>query len=107
MLSEKERQVLRNFKERLLDSGVTVEAVVAFGSRVRGDATEESDLDVFVQVRELTPWDRRCVSACAWEAGFPTRIVVAPVVMLRAQVEISPERHSSLMECVRRDGVPI
>ncbi|MDP4812355.1 MAG: nucleotidyltransferase domain-containing protein, partial [Saprospiraceae bacterium] len=47
-----------------------------FGSRARGDAELDSDMDVIVIVDDLAEKDEDYISECAWEAGFESGIVV-------------------------------
>jgi len=51
-----------------------------FGSRVRGEATPESDLDVYLVVTELTPAQRRWIDEIAWEVGFDKDRVISTLV---------------------------
>ncbi|MBV5339040.1 MAG: nucleotidyltransferase domain-containing protein [Deltaproteobacteria bacterium] len=60
--------------------------VRVFGSRARGDATADSDLDVFVVVEDATRDIEKYVSDCAWEAGFEQDVVVVPVVLSQNKI---------------------
>ena len=100
-----ERTILTRFRE-LLMKRLQLHKLVLFGSRARGDADPDSDLDVLVVVqggidREV----RDYVSDCAWEAGFEHGVVVVPVVFSREEWEEGPERHSLLAQAVETEGV--
>ena len=101
-----EKQVLEKFKE-LLHWKVKLHALVLFGSRARGDADPESDMDVLVVVDELNRdvWDY--VIESAWEAGFEQGIVVVPVVHSRDEWENGPERYSLLAQAIRAEGIAV
>ncbi|MBU0616808.1 MAG: nucleotidyltransferase domain-containing protein, partial [Planctomycetes bacterium] len=84
-MDDKEHDVLTRFKG-LLQSRVRLHQVILFGSRARGDAEPDSDMDVLVILDEpRTPEVRSYVSDCAWEAGFEAGIVVASVVFSREE----------------------
>jgi predicted nucleotidyltransferase len=51
MLSETDRQIVREFQRRLA-AIVPVLDLRVFGSRARGDAAPDSDLDVFIELEE-------------------------------------------------------
>ena len=82
-----------------------VHRIELFGSRARGDAEPDSDMDVLVIVDDLTEKDEDYISECAWEAGFESGVVVVPVVFSRLEWENGPERYSLLAEAVKSDGV--
>lgn len=100
-----EKTILDRFRA-LLAKRVNVYKLILFGSRARGDAEANSDMDVLV-VLDGTPTDKDFdyVSECAWEAGFEHGIVVVPVVYARHEWESSPERYSLLALAVEREGV--
>ena len=55
--------IVRSFREALSELyGATLDRVVLFGSRARGDANEDSDYDVAVFLRDMpdrrTEWER-------------------------------------------------
>ena len=98
-----EKQILETFAY-LVRKKVSLRSVVLFGSRARGDAEPDSDMDVLVIVDDLTERDEDYISDCAWEAGFESGIVLVPVVFSRVEWENGPERYSLLAEAVKSDG---
>lgn len=81
--------------------------VTLFGSRARGDATEESDLDLFVALKQEDP--RKEIEKLAFDiacdltldSGVLVSVLVADPTFLR--------RHAgfAFLEAVREDGVPL
>ena len=94
--------------KHLLQQRVKLHQVILFGSRARGDADSESDMDILVVLDEpRTPEKRDIVSECAWQVGFDAGIVVASVVFSREEWEDGPEFYSPFAETVRAEGVPL
>jgi predicted nucleotidyltransferase len=102
-----EKAILEQFKA-LLRERLQVYKVILFGSRARGDADPQSDLDVVVVLEDgIDASAREYVSDCAWEAGFVHGIVVVPVVFTRSEWEYGPERESLFVRAVETEGVPV
>lgn len=101
---EKELKIVEKFKQ-LVSQRVKVHEVRVFGSRARGDATEDSDLDVLVVVDQLDHATEKHISDCAWEAGFPADIVIMPVAITLDTLKNSPLRESVFIRSVYREGV--
>ena len=77
----------------------------AFGSRARGSAHPDSDLDLLVVVPEVTRQLREWVHATAWEIGFEEGRVLAPVMLSGEDFERGPMSASTLVANIRREGV--
>lgn len=106
MISPADRRVALEFKRRL-DEITTVLDVRIFGSRARGDAAPDSDLDVFIEVESLTPELRRRIDEIAWEVGFELDYVISPIVVTREQLQHGPMGASPLILNIEREGVPL
>jgi hypothetical protein len=98
---------LRLLRQRLCRS-VAVDRLIAFGSRARGQAEPDSDLDVLVVLPAAPSYAiRQIVSECAWEVGLDRGLVIAPVVVSREEWDHGPEQNSLMAQAVRREGVPV
>ena len=105
-MKENDLRVAEKFKEHLSEK-VKISEVRIFGSRGRGDATAESDLDVLVILEHLDRSTERYISECAWEIGFQEDIVIVPFAVTRDAVENSPLKESVFMKTALREGVAI
>lgn len=105
-MQEKDLRVLENFKS-LVEQKAKVLEIRVFGSRARGDATPESDLDVLVVVDYLDHSIERYISDCAWEAGFPEDVIVMPILISMDTLKNSPMRESVFIKNVFREGITV
>lgn len=79
-----------------------------FGSRARGDADPDSDMDVLVVVDgTVTEELEEHVRYVAWEVGLERGVLIAPVVFSRDEWENGIERYSLLALAVECEGVPV
>jgi uncharacterized protein len=106
-MNDMERQVLDRFKSSLRER-LDLFEIILFGSRARGDADAFSAMDVVVILDgEADDRSRDVVSDCAWEAGFESGIVVAPIVFSRTEWETNASRYSLLGKAVAQEGLAV
>ena len=104
MMSAEDRELLEAFARRVR-LVVPSAAIWAFGSRARGSAHPDSDLDLCVVVPEATRSLRESVHYSAWEIGFEHGRLLAPVILTAEDFERGPMSASTLVANIRRDGV--
>ncbi len=104
MLTAADRRIVREFQRRLVKITPVLDLRV-FGSRVRGDAVPDSDLDVFIELEACTPELRQRISEIAWEVGFQMDRIISTVVTTRAELEHGAMGANPLILNVEREGV--
>lgn len=107
-LSDTERHVLDDLRRRLarelprLDCRITL-----FGSRARGDAEPDSDMDILLEVAvdRLAFPDKRRLRRVATDVSIASGIVVSLLVVDR---QVMTERGDfSLFENIRDEGIAV
>ena len=99
----KDRGVALELKNRLAGFVQLVDFSV-FGSRARGDAMEDSDMDVFIEVENLDKDLKERVQDAAWEVGFENFMVISPLIFTRDELENSPLRSSPIVRVIKEEG---
>jgi len=104
MLAKEDFTIAKAFKDRLMSSFAVVDFRV-YGSRSKGDATPESDLDIFIVVESITSEQRRRISEIAWEVGFEMDRVISTFVASRDQLRIGPLAANPILQNIDSEGI--
>jgi predicted nucleotidyltransferase len=106
-MTSQEADILHQLKAKL-QKRLPLSRLVLFGSRARGDADPDSDMDVLVVLEGAADAEAEdYVRLCAWEAGIEQGIVVVPVTVSRAEWQDGPLSSSLLALAVEKEGVAI
>jgi predicted nucleotidyltransferase len=105
-MKKSDLKIVEKFKD-LVSQKVKVHELRVFGSRARGDAVAESDLDVLIVVNHLDHSIERYISDCAWESGFPDDIVVMPVAISIDAIKNRPIRESVFIRKIYHEGIAV
>jgi predicted nucleotidyltransferase len=106
MLTREDREIVTELKFRLAQLLPILDMRV-FGSRARGKATPDSDLDVFIKVESCSSEVRREIDEIAWEVGFEKDCIISMVVATSAQLENGPLGASPLMLNIEQEGIAV
>ena len=78
-----------------------------FGSRARGNADRESDMDVFIEVPTLTPHLRRSISEIAWEIGLENDLLIFTLVATPGDIRNGLLGANPILRAIEKEGVAI
>jgi len=103
-MTSKDTEIARELKNRLLGVTTLLDFRL-FGSRARGDAEEDSDMDIFIEVPDLEKSLKEKISDLAWDVGLEHFIVITPLIFTRHELENTPLRSSSIVKMIKQEGV--
>jgi predicted nucleotidyltransferase len=87
--------------------GPRVSALKLFGSRARGDATEESDTDVLVAVDTLTSAEGREIAHFCGDLLTKYDVVISPFALSTERFEELRRRERRIVQEIEQDGVSL
>lgn len=107
-MTENDKQIISEFKARITGAAFDrVRKIIVFGSRVRGDASEDSDLDLMVLVDEMRPGLEQGLQDAAysvmWDHDF--KPIISLKVFTEARYKDALERGYSFYKNVEREGI--
>ncbi len=107
-MTERDRLIVSEFKSKLSgDTLARLRRVIVYGSRVRDNAPEDSDLDLMVLVDEVVPgleesFDEAAYSVM-WEHDF--KPIISLKVFTEARYRNALARGYSFYRNVEREGI--
>jgi predicted nucleotidyltransferase len=84
-----------------------VEEIVIFGSKARGDAKPDSDLDVLLVIREGPRRFKDAVREPGYLLSIGTDVVPSMIVLTREEWSLLQKREAPFWQTVTRDGVVV
>jgi predicted nucleotidyltransferase len=78
-----------------------------FGSHARGEATEDSDVDILVVIDDLDSADTRQIDAIVGDILTRTDVILSPLVMRTARFDELRARERRLAADIEREGIPL
>lgn len=107
-LTSSDRHALDLFQERLQQAfpGQIV-GLRLFGSKARGDATADSDVDVLVVLTETDWRTNRAIIHLAARVWTETGVNISPKTYTQTQVADMRRRRNVFLQSVEQDALPV
>jgi uncharacterized protein len=81
--------------------------LVLFGSHARGEATEDSDVDLLLVLDDLTAADASAVDEWVGDLLTRTDVLLSPLVLSRTRFDELGARERRLAFDIERDGIHV
>ncbi len=107
--SKKEKEILAALKKQLQQRfGSAVKEVRVFGSRIRGEHTPESDLDVMILLSIPVEWQtRKKIRYLLAEINLEYDVLLSARIFSVAEWQSPLFRITPLFKSIEREGIPI
>lgn len=109
-MTERDKEIISEFKRRLAREILgDIKKLIVFGSRARGAATEESDLDMIVLVTDKTPETEKKLEDVAysvmWDYDF--KPIISLKVFTESQFNNAIAKGFSFYKHIEKEGVSV
>lgn len=81
--------------------------MLAFGSRARGDASPDSDLDLFIEVSNLDEHIREQIQLAAWEISLENGVMISTFIASSHALTYSLLSANPLLKAIEADGIAV
>lgn len=109
-INGRDKEIVLEFKRRFTDDIQTlVTKLIVFGSRARGDATEDSDIDIVVLVTTKTPDIERKMEDIAYKVmwHYDFKPMISLKVIAESQFNDASARGFSFYKHIQEEGVSV
>lgn len=109
-MREKDRNIVLDLKKRLPEVLLNhVKKMIIYGSRARGEGTDDSDIDLLVLVDDKTPDIEKALDDIAysvmWDYDF--KPIISLKVFAEPRFRIAVEKGLSFYRHVEKEGISI
>lgn len=87
--------------------GSRLRQVTLFGSQARGEATEDSDVDLLVVLDTVTVVDGRALDAIVGDIFTRLDVLLSPLLLSAAQFDHLRARERRIVAEIDREGIPV
>lgn len=105
-MTPKDYRIAKELKNKLSKAVKLIEFRV-FGSRARGTANSDSDMDVFIEVPTLNKTLKKKIRHIVWEVSFKNLVLISSSIFSKHELENTPLRSSPLVQNIMQEGIVI
>jgi predicted nucleotidyltransferase len=87
--------------------GPRLARLVLFGSHARGEATEDSDVDILVLMESVTSADARAIDEVVADILTRSDVLLSPLLLTATRFDELRARERRLAREIDREGVPV
>jgi len=78
-----------------------------FGSKARGDASPDSDIDIMMELEEYTPAIESSIDDIVYEINLAYDCFISAVIFSRKELEEGPMTESPFYKAIEREGIRV
>ena len=106
LLKKNETTAIRSLKEELSTRFKLIDLRL-FGSKVRGEDTPESDIDIMIQLAESNPGIESQIYDIIFEINLKNDSFISAIIFSKNEIDEGPLAESPIYKIIQKEGVPI
>ena len=106
LLKKNETTAIRSLKEELSSRFKLIDLRL-FGSKVRGEDTPESDIDIMIQLAESNPGIESQIYDIIFEINLKNDSFISAIIFSKNEIDEGPLAESPIYKIIQKEGVPI
>ena len=105
-ISSKEKEALETLKSEVSKRNALVE-VRLYGSKAKGTDVADSDLDVIIVLKELTPLIESCIDDLVFDINLKYDCLITPLYFSQEELETGPLSESPVYKKAQHEGIAL
>jgi predicted nucleotidyltransferase len=106
LLLDQERQAVEKLR-RIVGARYQLIDFCIFGSKARGDASPDSDIDIMLELAENTPEIESAIDDIVFEINLAHDCFISTVIFSKKELDDGPMSESPLYKVIEREGVRV
>ena len=106
VLKRNEETALKALKENLINRYSILDFRI-FGSKIRGEDTPQSDIDVMIKIAELNPGIESAIYDLVFDINLENDCFISVIIFSKEEIEKGPMSESPIYKTIMREGVTI
>lgn len=105
-ISSREKEALETLKAEVAKRHELVE-VRLYGSKAKGTDVEDSDLDVIIVLKELTPLIESSIDDLVFDINLKYDCLITPLYFSQEELEAGPLSESPVYKKAQQEGIAL
>lgn len=105
-IKENEKVAILHLKKALKERFNLLDFCI-FGSKARGDALPESDIDVMIEIENYTPEIESVIDDLVFEINLAHDCFISTIIFSKKELEEGPLAESPLYKAIEQEGIRI
>ena len=106
LLKKNEEEAIGSLKKALSERFNLIDFRL-FGSKVRGESTSESDIDVMIELAETNPEIESQIDDIIFEINLKNDSFISAIIFSKKEIEEGPLAESPMYKIIEKEGVSI